>query len=116
MQHPTDAHRDPAALWLQRLADAPGSATALPDAEVVWWQAQALRQLDERRRLAARLEIGERIQAGCVVAFALALLAWMLSQLPEVMELPGYLLAGIAGAALLVIGSVLTLLRERSGQ
>jgi hypothetical protein len=94
---------------MQRLAAAPTPTTPLPNAEVLWWQALALRQLDERRRLTAKLEIGERIQTGCVIAAALALLVWMLSQLPKVSQLPGYVLASVACAMLLVIVAVLML-------
>jgi len=114
MQHPrSDADRDPAATWMQKLAALPSSPAPLPSPEVLWWQAQALRRLDEQRRLTAKLEVGERIQAGCLIVAALLLLAWMLSRMPGLWQLPAYVLGGTACTLLMAIVAILALSGER---
>lgn len=118
MQPPrTDADYDPAAAWMEKLAALPpasGSA-ALPSAEVLWWRAQALRRLDEQRRVSVKLEIGERIQAACLIVGNLALLGWLLGQASALGQLPAYVLAGAVCVPLVAIGAVLALWSERSG-
>jgi hypothetical protein len=114
MRHPrNDADRDPAATWMQKLAALPSCPAPLPSSEVLWWQAQALRRLDEQRRLTAKLEVGERIQAGCLIAGVLMLLAWMLSRMPGLWQLPAYVLGGTAGTLLMAIVAVIALSSER---
>jgi hypothetical protein len=116
MQHlRTDVDRDPAAAWMQKLEALPPASTPLPSAEVLWWQAQALRRLDEQRRLTAKLEVGERIQAGCVIAGALALLAWMLSQVPQLWQQPAFVFASSVCSVMVLSAAVLVLWDERSG-
>jgi hypothetical protein len=118
MQHPrSNADRDPAATWMQKLAALPSSSsTTLPSPEVLWWQAQALRRLDEQRRLTAKLEIGERIQVGCLIVAALMLLAWMLNRMPGLWQLPAYVLGGTACTLLMAIVAVIALSGERGNR
>ena len=116
MHHPrTDADRDPAATWMQKLAALPSSPTLLLSPEVLWWQAQELRRLDEQRRLTAKLEVGERIQAGCLIVGALMLLAWMLSRMPGLWQLPAYVLGGTVCTLVGDIAAVCALASDRSG-
>jgi hypothetical protein len=117
MQQPrTEADHDPAAAWMQKLGALPSSPTPLPNADVLWWQAQAQRRLDEQRQRTTQLEVGERIQAACLILGALALLAWMLSQVPGLGQLPAYVLGGTLGTLLVAIAAVFTLWGERSGR
>lgn len=98
---------DAAEHWMHALTALPCSSAPLPDAQVLWWQAQALRRLDEQRRLTAQLEIGERIQAACLTAGMLALFGWMLARMPGVWQLPSLIVAGAMCAALVALAAVM---------
>jgi hypothetical protein len=115
MQHARpEAERDLAATWMQTLAALPAASTPLPSPEVLWWQAQALRRLDEQRRVIAQLEVGELIQVGCLTVGAATLLAWTLDRMPGLWELPGYVLIGTTCVLLGASLALLALSSERS--
>ena len=84
---------DTVAHWMQALA-ADEPAGAPPDAEVIWWQARALRRLDEQRRLAALLDVDERVQLGCGLIAAVLLLLYSMHSIPQLLARPFALLAG----------------------
>ena len=92
---------DPVSDWMHALA-APEPTGALPDARVLWWQAQALRRLDQQRRLAALLEVGERVQLGCGTLAAVLLMLYWIHAGPHLPSSPFILLA-VAGLALVAI-------------
>jgi hypothetical protein len=94
---------DPVSAWLQDLA-----AGQLPidpaHAEVIWWRAQALRRIDQQRRLTARLELGEYIQLGCAALAAMILLLHWLEAMPQVFSS-----GALAAACIALVGGALAL-------
>jgi hypothetical protein len=97
---------DPIVDWMQNLAAAP-PAGSLPDAEVIWWQAQALRRLDQQRRLAALLDLGDYAQLGGGALAALLLLLQAINAIPVLS--PAFTLLGAGCVALAGIAVVLTI-------
>ena len=80
--HPTsDRLDDTVSHWLQALAKAEPDGV-LPDPQVIWWRAQALRRLDQQRRLAALLDVDERVQLGCGTLAAVLLLVYSINVMP----------------------------------
>jgi cobalamin biosynthesis protein CobD/CbiB len=67
---------DVEAAWMRRLADAPVEGPPLPDPQVLWWKASALRRQQASRRSE---EVADYIQVGAAVAAAVALLTYLLA-------------------------------------
>ena len=100
---------DPVASWLQDLAEIEPH-DALPDAQVIWWRAQALRRIDAQRRLTARLDLGEYIQVGCAAFAAMVLLLYSLEVMPQMLAPAWVALA--TGCVALVAATVALTLRD----
>lgn len=79
--HQVSERSDPAALWLQRLAAGEPAVSSLPDAQALWWRAQALCRLDRQREVTAQLERSEYLSVGCAVVAALILFLCLLNML-----------------------------------
>ncbi len=92
---------DPLSSWMRELA-AVQPASAFPDARVIWWQAQALRRIDQQRRLATLLEVGEHIQVGCGAAAAV-LLIYLINAIPETLS---PLFAPLAAVCVVLVGGI----------
>jgi predicted dienelactone hydrolase len=62
--------------WMQQLAKMPvAAATVPPDATLIWWKAQRLRETDVQRRLVRPIVIGEILQLGFGTAGTLLIAA-----------------------------------------
>lgn len=92
--------------WMRELAELPMAAPPLPDPGFVWMKAQLLRRLEVDRQAAAAAEVGDRVQVGLAAAAALVLLAWLLSERPEVLAVRP--LAAVLVVLMVAAGAVVT--------
>ena len=90
--------------WVRRMAALPLDGPPLPDAQVIWWKAMALRRfhVDARRSAAA-----DQIQTGVACAAAIALLIYVFASGSAALLLPSLALPVASGVALLIIGVAL---------
>ena len=94
--------------WVRALAAISLEDSPLPDAQVLWWKAQALRRRDMDRAAMAPLDLGEFVVIGGGIAVALAFFAWLL-MMPEVRTLPSFMIAVTISVALLGIAAAVTI-------
>jgi hypothetical protein len=113
---------DPAEAWMrdfasQVLNNSPIDNSALPDLQLLWWKAQALRRLDADNRAHATLERGEGIQVAFSIFAAIALFAvmlvvpslWAASSLTK-----SSVLVAVSAAAFVGVGVLLATWRSRA--
>jgi hypothetical protein len=105
--HQQDNHEDTIA-WVRALAATSLQDSPLPDAQVLWWKAQALRRLDRERAAMAPLDLGEFALIGGGIVAALALFAWLLT-MPEVRTSPSFVVAATMSVAILFFAAAATL-------
>jgi len=106
-------HDDDTIEWVRALAAISLDDSPLPDAQVLWWKAQALRRRDRERAAMAPLDLGEFAVIGGGIVAALAFFAWLL-MMPEVRTLPSFMIAVTMSVALLCIAAAVTI-RETTG-
>ena len=94
--------------WVRALAAISVDDSPLPDAQVLWWKAQALRRRDMERAVMAPLDLGEFVVIGGGIVAALAFFAWLL-MMPEVRTLPSFMIAVTMSVALLCIAAAVTI-------
>jgi hypothetical protein len=90
--------------WMQDLAALPPEGPSALDPAQLWWKAELLRRWDAQRRVAAPIEVGERVQVGVGLAGAIALLFWLARQLPQATT--SSTLTGVMIASVLLLVSV----------
>ena len=98
--------------WMQQLARMPvAAATDPPDATLIWWKAQRLRQTDMQRRLVRPIVIGEILQLGfgAIGTVLIAALLWT----PTTNQNPWVTVSMLMLMAALVVALVLTLWSSR---
>ena len=102
-----DDGRDVAA-WMQELAAIPVDGPRLPDSQVLWWKAQALRRWDTQRQATAPLDTGEDIQIVRGVVATIALLGWVARAVPEIWTVPSFALVTVVSSAVVAAAAALT--------
>lgn len=101
-------HRQDTIVWVRALAAMSLEDVPLPDTQVLWWKAQALRRLDRERAAMAPLDLGEFVFIGVGIVAALAFFVWLL-MMPEVRRLPSFVIAAAISVAFLSIAAAVTL-------
>ena len=104
-----DSQSEDAMVWMRELAATAVDDSPLPDDQVLWWKAQALRRLDREREAEAPLDLGELICMGGGIVAALGLLAWLL-RLPDVHTMSSSVVAATLSVALLGLAAMVTIL------
>ena len=104
-----ESQSENAMVWMRELAATAVDDSPLPDAQVLWWKAQALRRLDQEREAEAPLDLGELVCMGGGIVAALGLLAWLL-RLPDVRTMPSFVAAVTLSIGLLGLAAMVTIL------
>ncbi len=104
-----DSYGEHTIAWVRALAAISLEGSPLPDAQVLWWKAQALRRRDRERAATAPLDVGEFILLGGGIVAALALFVWLL-MMPAVRALPSFVVAVTMSVALLCITAAVAIL------
>jgi len=98
--------------WMQQLAKMPiAAATVPPDATVIWWKGQRLRETDMQRRLIRPIVIGELLQLGLGAA-GIPLIAALL-RTPTTSQNPWVIVSVLMLTAAVLVALVLTLWSSR---
>ena len=100
---------------MRELARQSMGTSSLLSSTTLWWKAQALRRWDAQRKVATRMELGERMQIGSGLVAATVLLGWMwchLQTLATPARLPATLTAVMFASAVLLVATTLIAVRE----
>lgn len=98
--------------WMQQFARMPVStATVPPDATLIWWKAQRLRQTDMQRRRVRPIVIGEILQLGVGTAGTLSIATLLWTSATNID--PWVVTSMLIVIAVLVVALVLTLWSSR---
>ena len=91
--------------WIQRVAALPLDGPPLPDPQVLWWKAQALRRFDAAARPDAA---ADHIQTGVAFVAAVALLIYLFAGGSGLLlRLPAVTLPLVLSIVLLVVGIIM---------
>ncbi len=100
---------------MRELARQSVGTSALLSSTTLWWKAQALRRWDAQRKVATRMELGDRIQVGSGLVAATVLLGWTVRRLQTLAtpaSLPATLTAVTFASAVLLVATTLIVVRE----
>lgn len=111
--HQQESHGEDTIAWVRTLAETSRDDSPLPDAQVLWWKAQALRRLDQERAAMAPLDLGEFLFIGGGAVAALAFFVWLL-MMPAVRTLPSFVIAVTISVALLGLAAAVTIWETRA--
>ena len=100
---------------MRELAGLSLGTSSLLSSTTLWWKAQALRRWDGERKVAIRMELGDRMQIGSGLAAAAVLLGWAVRHLPTLATpagLPASLKGVMFASAVLLVATTLIAVRE----
>jgi hypothetical protein len=110
--HASDLTDGQATEWMQQLASVPLDGEPLPDAQVLWWKAQALRRVDAELRITRPMDIAEYLHVGIGFGATVAFLVQLLGQASDALTSP-VTVASITTCVLILAASALLTLRSR---